>query len=197
MKKTTIAALVWLLAGAGCAGADRPAVRYASGAPQSGDDNVDLARCYAEDQADRLPPDGTAIDWTLVMPRDKAREQQVKALYCSGALHTAADFHHAAMILQHADAPDDYLLAHELCVVAIAKGDASALWLCAASEDRFLGSIERPQRFGTQYVQHGPDGPLRLAPVAAGVTDGLREQFRVPGLQLARNMEEQLNAAGK
>ena len=41
------------------------------------------------------------------------------------------------MILQHGGGPEDYLLAHELCVVAIGRGEERK-WLAAASEDRFL-----------------------------------------------------------
>ena len=42
------------------------------------------------------------------------------------------------MILQHGGEPEDYLLAHELCVVAIGRGEERAKWLAAASEDRFI-----------------------------------------------------------
>lgn len=57
--------------------------------------------------------------------------------------------------------PDDFLLAHEFCVIAIIKGknDREARWLAASSEDRFLMNIQRPQRFGTQFRSAGdPDG---------------------------------------
>ncbi len=171
----------------------RPVEAYASGAPKSADDNAELARLYDEDQADRTPAGGGAIDWTLIGPRDQRRETEIKALYQHGDLHTAADFHHAAMILQHADEPDDYLLAHELCVVAISKGDASSLWLCAASEDRFLDKIGRGQRFGTQFKSNGPDSPFHLVPVSDAMTDSLRAEFHVPKLEDARKMEAEIN----
>ena len=110
-------------------------------------DSEELARLYEEDQSDRKA--GLQIDWEVVGPRDKMREARVKELYTRGQLRTGKDYHRAAMVLQHAQTPEDYLLAHEPCVIAIFKG-VDARWLAAASEDRFLRSIGRPQRFGTQ-----------------------------------------------
>jgi len=154
----------------------------------------EVSRICAEDQADRSPPPGQAIDWTVVGPRDAARLARVKELYRSGALVTGKDFHDAALVLQHGPEPEDYLLAHELCVVAISKGELDALWLCAASEDRFLMNLDRPQRFATQYRSGGPDEPMSLYEVGDGVTDGLREAFRCPSLERARENEAKLRA---
>src|SRR5688572_29825013 len=128
---------------------------------QSLKDNDELARLFREDQADRTPPEGKAIDWAVVGPRDKARLARVKELYAQNRLQTGADYYHAAMLLQHGDAPEDYLLAHEFCVVAISRGknDSGTRWLAAASEDRFLMNIGRPQRFATQYRSVGADSP--------------------------------------
>lgn len=194
MKRMSMIVISAAVAG-GCRSPHTPTATYASGAPRSAADDAGLARMYEEDQADRTPPAGRTIDWALVGPRDRSREARVKALYRAGDLHTAADFSHAAMILQHADAPDDYLLAHELCIVAIAKGDASALWLCAATEDRFLDKIGRDQRFGTQFKSSGPNAPFKLATVSDAMTDGLRACFHVPALEEARKMEAQLDAS--
>src|SRR5262245_19609308 len=89
----------------------------------------ELAKLYAEDQADRLPGGGKPIDWSVVGPRDRRREARVKELYEAESLRTGKDFHRAAMVLQHASRPEDYLLAHEFCVVALSKGDQEARWL--------------------------------------------------------------------
>ena len=43
----------------------------------------------------------------------------------------------------------------------------------AASEDRYLMNIGRPQRFGTQ-VRSVDNGPIELYPVDPSVSDGLR-----------------------
>jgi hypothetical protein len=70
----------------------------------------ELARLYTEDQKDREPPAGKSIDWSVVGPRDAARLARVKELYAAGRFKTGADYYHAAMVLQHAEIPEDYVL---------------------------------------------------------------------------------------
>jgi hypothetical protein len=110
----------------------------AAPAPANPQDDEELARMFKEDQSDRAPleKDGKPIDWSVVAKRDEARLARVKELYAAGRLRTGADHYHAAMVLQHAQAPEDFLLAHELCVVAIGKGEERAKWLAAARQDR-------------------------------------------------------------
>jgi hypothetical protein len=158
-------------------------------------DNEELVRLHHEDQADRSPADGKEIDWSIVGPRDKARLARVKVLYKENRLHTGADYYHAAMILQHSDNADDFLLAHEFCVVAISKGknDRYTRWLAAASEDRFLMNIGRPQRFATQYRAIPANAPIRLYQVDDGVTDELRRALDVPSLARAKAKEVEIN----
>jgi hypothetical protein len=84
-------------------------------------DNAELARLFQEDQDDRKP--GLhGIDWAVVKPRDDARLARIRQLYASGGLRTGADWLHAALILPHSSEADDYLLAHEMCMAAVAKG---------------------------------------------------------------------------
>jgi hypothetical protein len=127
-------------------------VSLSAAAVEAKSSTTDLKKLFEEDQAERMPGPGKNIDWEAVSQRDEAREARVKELLRSGALHSGADFYHAAMILQHAVDADDYLLAHDLCVIAIAKGEERAKWLAAASLDRFLLAIGRQQRFGTQFT---------------------------------------------
>ena len=164
-----------------------------AGPPRAPGDNEEAARLYKEDQADRTPPPGRPIDWSAVLPRDRAREARIKELYRSDDLRTGADYYHAAMILQHAPAPEDYLLAHEFCVVAVSQGEKRALWLAAATEDRFLMALGRPQRFGTQYRSADATSPVRLHPVDGHVTDGLRGLFAVPPLAEAMAREKEMS----
>ena len=156
--------------------------------------NRELARLMAEDQADRTPDDAKSIDWKLVGPRDAARLKRVKELYAQNQLQTGADYYHAAMILQHGDVAEDFLLAHELCVAAISKGEARGKWLAAASEDRFLMNIDRPQRFATQYrCDVLPNCEYRLYKLDTGVTDELRRVLDVPSLAKAKAREAMMN----
>jgi hypothetical protein len=172
-----------LVAGAAAAAASAPAIR----ADPPPADRTDLVRMYDEDQADRA---GSRIDWTIVEPRDRARLAKVKELYAAGELRTGGDYYRAAMILQHGTSPDDFLLAHEFCVAALGLGrtDRATRWLAAASEDRFLMNIDRPQRFGTQY-RWEESGPVRLYKVGQGVTDELRRVMATPTLAEARAQE--------
>ncbi len=147
-------------------------------------DNEEIRRLFHEDQEDRRAAD---IDWAIVQPRDRRRQARVKELYTANRLRTGADYYHAAMVLQHADAGDDYLLAHEMCVVALSKGESRARWLAAATEDRFLWSIGRPQRFGTQFLAVGPGKAYQLYKIEPGVTDELRRAFGVRPLQEAKD----------
>jgi hypothetical protein len=176
-----------------CTGLDGAASAQPSNPePTAPRDLQELARIYADDQGDRLPGDGKPINWSAVLPRDRAREARVKALYEAGELRTGEDYYRTAMVLQHATRPEDFLLAHELCVVAVSKGDRDARWLAAATEDRYLMNLGRPQRFGTQYRSTGPDKPVRLYEVGPGVTDALRRELNVPTLDEARTKEAQM-----
>ena len=163
--------------------------------PQTVTDNAELERLHREDQSDRTPPDGKAIDWSKVGPRDQARLERTKELYRENQLKTGNDYYHAALILQHGRVPEDFLLAHEFCIVAISKGknDRYTRWLAAASEDRFLMNIGRPQRFGTQYQAYPANAPYKLHKVDEGVTDELRRQMSTPTLAEAKQREVELN----
>lgn len=183
-------ALLFVVAHAAEPAPEKPASSPAAAAALA--DNPELVRLHAEDQADRQPPPGKAIDWSVVGPRDEARLARTKQIYAAGELHTGADYYHAALVLQHAHEPDDFLLAHELCVVALSKGYAPALWLAAASEDRFLRSIGRPQRFGTQYLTEG-DGPTFLQETDERVTDHHRRAMKVPSLAKSKARASQLD----
>ncbi len=164
-------------------------------------DNEEVARMYAEDQSDRQPNDGKPIDWNAVGPRDEARQKRIMELYTSGALKTGKDYFHAGMILQHGEKPEDYLLCHELCVAAVFKSGRSekpnwlptAKQLAAASEDRFLLSIGRAQRFGTQFTADQPNSLWHLARMEEGISDALRKVWEVPTLAEAKERGAQMN----
>jgi hypothetical protein len=158
-------------------------------------DNSELRRLFDEDQADRDPTTMKDRDWEVVNIRDDVRERRVKAMIADGSLVTGPDFYYAAMVLQHAPRPDDYLLAHDLCVVAIAKGEERAKWLAAASIDRFLINIGRPQRFGTQFQSLRSFQSPRLVEVDPTVPDQLRRELNVPTLKEAQAQEQEMAKA--
>ena len=152
-----------------------PPAQGQSDAMQSPKDNPELKRLCDEDQSDRTPPKGKSIDLAFLGPRDKARLKRVKQIYIQNLLKTANDYDCAATVLQHGVVPEDFLLAHEFWIIEVSKGknDRDTLSLIAASEDRFLMNIGRPQRFGTQ-LRSEAGGPITLYPVDESVSDELR-----------------------
>lgn len=148
---------------------------------QGGDDNGELAKLFADDQAARSSG-LTAIDWSAVAREDNARRVRVREMIDAGEVKTGADYHAAAFVFQHGDGPEDYLLAHALAVTAVAKGYNGAAWIAAATLDRFLQNIERAQIYGTQF-QTSPDGKTTQGKYdSALVSDSMREASRVPPL---------------
>lgn len=77
--------------------------------------------------------------------------EQVRRLMSEGKIQSAEDYYYAAFIFQHGLKPADYLYAHVLAVTAVNKGLHGAIWLSAATLDRYLHSIQQPQVFGTQF----------------------------------------------
>lgn len=99
-----------------------------------------LRKIYEEDQKDRNDVAG-----------DARRREQVQKLIDEGKVQSAEDYYYAAFIFQHGQKPSDYLYAHVLAVTAVNKGLHNAMWLSAATLDRYLHSIRQPQVFGTQF----------------------------------------------
>lgn len=164
----------WLLAAgllvAGCASA-----------PPASPDHARLAELFAQDQADRRLDDeapGVGVD-----RRDAERRREVDALVARGALRTAADHYHAAMVLQHGSDSTAYRRAHTLAATAARMGHVPARWLAAAALDRYLLSTGRPQHYATQFVEHD-DGTWYLNHLdSTAVTDD--ERHRVGARTLA------------
>jgi hypothetical protein len=180
IKATLAVSLVFFLAQVSCANENKQSAI-----------SVELEKLYAEDQADRNAT-GMNTDWEAISIRDEQREIRVKELLALGSLGGGSAYYHAAMVLQHASTPDDYLLAHDLCVIAISKGEQKAKWLAAASMDRFLVSIGRQQRFGTQFLSNKSFRPPRLVQVDPNVSDVLRQEFDVPTLESAKKREAEM-----
>jgi len=141
--------------------------------------NPEMLRMFAEDQTDR---NGLTVDWAVVRPRDEQRRAATKKLLADGALHTAEDFKAAAFVFQHGSEAADYLLAHSLAIVAVAKGDKSALFITSASLDRYLQKVGQKQIYGTQFLTpRAPDATITQEPYdRALISDALRSELHVP-----------------
>lgn len=154
-------------------------------------DNPRLTEMYEADQAVRKTH---PIDWSKVAPMDRAHQQEAVALLRQGEVRTAADYFHAAMIMQHAEAFEDYQLAFSLARIgyALDPSNKHARWLSAAAWDRALMSKGVPQWYATQY-RPTPAGAMELYPVVESVvTDAERAALGVPTLQEAKDMVMQV-----
>jgi len=141
--------------------------------------NAEMTAIFDADQADRR---ATKIDWSVVGPADEKRRARTEELLNSGALQSGDDFYHAAFLLQHGAAPDDYLKAHLLAMVAIARGKPRATWIASATLDRYLQSIGKPQLLGTQFSL-SPNTAASQEPYnRALVPDAMRKALRVPSI---------------
>lgn len=160
--------------------------------------NLEMRAIFDADQADRQAPD---IDWSVVEPADKSRRARTQELLDSGALRSGEDFFNAAFVFQHGSAADDFLKAHLLATVAIARGKPGATWIASATLDRYLQAIGKPQVLGTQFMSPR-NGPVTQEPYDRGVaSDALRKALQVPTLaeqkEQALRYQKQAEAASK
>lgn len=170
-------------------------VKARDAAARKGPLNAELERLYNEDQADRAPEMGR-IDWSVVGKRDEERRKRVLEIVAQGGAKEAPDYYHAAMVLQHGQAPEDFDKAHQWCVKAIELDPEypGARWLAAASQDRYLMNLGKPQLYGTQFKRDPKGGPWYLWQVDPSVTDEERAKWDVPPLARAKVRAEALNA---
>lgn len=141
--------------------------------------NAEMSAIFGADQADRQTAD---IDWSIVGPADDKRRARTEELLGSGALQSGDDYYHAAFIFQHGAEPDDYLKAHLLATIAVARGRPDAVWIASATLDRYLQAIGKPQVLGTQYSTPA-DGPTTQEPYdRALISDAMRKALHVPSI---------------
>lgn len=154
-------------------------------------DNGEMTAIVVRDQADRA---GTShIDEQALEKADSERRVQTAALLKQGLLHTGPDFDHAALIFQHGATSDDYLLAHVLAVIAVSKGQSGAVWISAATLDRYLQSLHQPQIFGTQYKVLNKDPSTQNPYNRSLISDALRAYMGVPDQKSQENQRLQFD----
>lgn len=159
------------------------------------DDNRRLAEIFEADQRAR---NQEPADWQAMAEQDRGHRAEVLSMLRDNALRTSKDYFNAAIVFQHGDTPDDYLLALSLAQIAatLDPGNKGALWLTAAAWDRLLMSRKVPQWYGTQYHKANADSPIELYPVdESAVTDEERAARNVPSLQEAKARAAAMNAS--
>lgn len=164
--------------------------------PEEDFSQLSLEELYRLDINDR-----STVPWNEATPedrqwlneRDKKRKTLVLQYLQENKLISGKDFHHAALILQHGDSPEDYEKALDSAAKAIKLGDETAKWLYAATFDRWLLSINKPQRFGTQFKEN-ENGEYVLAPYDPSTTDEERKEYNVPPIsQAVQKFKEKYN----
>jgi hypothetical protein len=150
----------------------------------AGDSDVDSAEMKAIFDEDQRVRQGGPLPPQTVVRTDAERREQTRKLLAAGALHTGKDYEEAAFVFQHGDSPNDYLLAHTLAMVAVSKGDATAIWIASATLDRYLQKIGQKQVFGTQYSVDAKRNWTQEPYDRELVTDALREKLGVPSQAL-------------
>lgn len=147
--------------------------------------NPEMEKIFAADQKARQSAGAmTTKDWEAIEPEEQQRREATRQLLAAGRLHTGKDFAEAAFIFQHGGSPEDYLLAHTLAVIAVAKGDSGSTWIAAATLDRYLQSVGKPQIYGTQFKSREQSGGAATQePYNRDlVSDALRREMGVPTL---------------
>jgi hypothetical protein len=156
--------------------------------------NAELESMFQLDQADRRLQLGESADaeaaLAAIQANDAARRARVRELLASDSVVTGMDFRYAAVIFQHGEIPDDYLMAHDLAFTAMLKNPEPPMGLAGLTEDRFLRSLGRLQRFGSQGSYDPNDPVARIQPTEedseTAVTDTLRADYMVPPLAVAK-----------
>lgn len=155
----------------------------------------EIHRLRVADQEDRHGyMNKSKAEWAEMAKHDAVRLKRAKEIYRSGSLVTGADYFDAALILQHSNSSDDYLLGHVLCTIAIDRGvGADARWLSAATLDRYLQSIQQKQIFGTQYNGDEQKGYTNGAYDPNLLTDSVRKALEVPTIEEQKKDLEKMN----
>ncbi|HEY0161702.1 MAG TPA: hypothetical protein VGB69_03415 [Edaphobacter sp.] len=171
-----------------------------------------IHQMFLDDQDDTPAgkPGGIApISQAEIKVRGEQRRRLVYAMLAKGEVQTGEDLHDAALLFQHGESADDYLLAHILAVEAVIKGNDKSKFLAAATLDRYLQSVSKPQVFGTQYAPTIPVQPVTAAGnvgVFKGRTwthmpidehllpDAVRHDYCVPDLEQQKRNLATLNA---
>lgn len=122
--------------------------------------------------------------------RSRVRRERVLALYAQGALITAQDHYHAAMVMLYGTEVPHFELSRAFAKRAAELGEMRAWSIIAAAWDRSLQARGLPQRYGTQFYRK--NGRWTLGQIDPRVTDSERAMYGVPPLWVLKQHLEQL-----
>ncbi len=147
---------------------------------------TEVKRLFDEDQRDREEHLDKSNP-TLFAERERARYQKAQEIFGRYEQNpqslSVQDVLHLAFLFQHGQTSEDYNRAYVLALAAEKGGVEDAKWLSAATEDRYLVSLGKPQKWGTQFIQT-EKGWRYAAPLEedtlSGITDEIRQSKNVP-----------------
>jgi len=151
--------------------------------PEKVRENEELRKIYEEDVAEL-----TGANWRdskvleKIERNCKRRKRRVGEIVSVGELKVGADYHHAALIFQHGDTTVDFKKANELAKKGMDLGEERSKWLYAATYDRWMRSLGKPQKYGTQFKKGKNNMPELAEPIDRSTTDEERAKYNVPPL---------------
>lgn len=146
------------------------------------DSSEELARLAQETIEEQMNSPNTA--------NMRTRCQRVIDLYAKGSIEDGRDHFHAGLVLLHGERTAHYELARTFAHRAATMGEARAWTVQAMAWDRWLLSLGKPQRFGTQIIKH--HGRWSLGDVDGRTNDSERALYGVPPLFVQEQRAEQL-----
>lgn len=127
-----------------------------------------------------------------LMRKDEQRRRQLENYLKRHALKTGRDHYYAAMLFQHGNTKEHYWKAKSFAAKSVRMGYTPALWLTAATLDRYLKSLGRRQKYGTQFYL-GRDGTWKIWPYSKRTTDEERNRYHVEPLKTLFAYAKRLN----
>jgi hypothetical protein len=134
-----------------------------------------------------------------IVERDAARYKRVLEMIAADLLKAPQDYYHAALIMQHGDAPADYERAYQFASKAVELKlpedyGNRARWLACAAKDRWLWSLDKPQIYGTQFKKNAA-GQWTIEPFdTQAVTDAERIAAGVLTLEQTQQRLQRMNS---
>lgn len=150
-----------------------------SATPVAGPYTAELIQICQEDQADRQFGSSPTKEQAAILDRnDPKRLARVKEILRLAPELSGDDLDRISLIFQHGRTPLDFAIGH---FVALCCNKAQKInSLPALTEDRFLESVGRRQRFGSQFSETAQHPVDEARPTA--VTDFIRACYMVPSL---------------
>ena len=145
--------------------------------PSQKDISRELKELYDSDHKDQEDPNWNETTDLEYSRRQKVRRDRVMEIIEAGMLADLQDWDNAALLLQHGESADDFLLAHILSIPSGMEDTPFGKFMCAATLDRFLQNCSRPQIFTTQSGAADPSVYAPAEPFDDSMSQALRAVF--------------------